>query len=190
MALPFSPRRSTTAAAAVVSATCIALLAVTPSRAQDTTLLEGFADGFLFHYIFAKQKTKNSDGSITYWKRDNPGATTVRQSPADPCVFHVTMLNLNTEPRFTPVVLIENIYDLRGITFEELPKPEFTSQGGSYYRMQGKKVQCDINTFGSSSTKVEQKIECRDIAESTVEPAMLPILRATAPKLRQQCKWK
>jgi hypothetical protein len=167
----------------------ISLLAATPATAQEPSLVEGFADGFLFHYIFASKKTKNADGSITYWKRDNPGTTTVRHSPAAACVFHITMLNLNTEPRFTPVVLIESVYDLRGITFEDLPKHEFASPEGSYFRMKGKRVLCETFTSGDKS-KLEQKIECKDEVESTVEPPMLPILRATVPKLRQLCRWK
>jgi hypothetical protein len=47
-------------------------------------------------------------------------------------------------------------------------------------------VLCETFSSGDKS-KLEQEIECKDEAESTVEP---PILRATAPKLRQLCRWR
>ena len=62
--------------------------------AQELSLLEGFGDGFLFHWVFASGRKPNIDGSITYWQEDNAGAVTLRQSPGDPCVFHVNVLNL------------------------------------------------------------------------------------------------
>src|SRR6266566_4782006 len=62
--------------------------------AQELSLLEGFGDGFLFHWVFASGRKPNIDGSITYWQEDNAGAVTMRQSPGDPCVFHVNVLNL------------------------------------------------------------------------------------------------
>jgi hypothetical protein len=70
------------------------LLCPAPVHAQDLTLLEGFGDGFLFHWVFASGRKNNIDGSITYLNEDNAGAATLRQSPADPCVFHVNALSL------------------------------------------------------------------------------------------------
>ena len=60
---------------------------------------------------------------------------------------------------------------------------------GSNFRLTGKRVLCETFTTGDKST-LEQKIECKDEVESTVEPPILPILRATAPKLRRLCRWK
>ena len=155
--------------------------------AQELSLLEGFGDGFLFHWVFASGRKPNIDGSITYWQEDNAGAVTLRQSPGDPCVFHVNVLNLR--PARGSATLIETIYDLRGIAFELLPKHERAPAGGSFFRMKGQRVVCEVRT-GGDRDGVKQTVECNNEIESTVEPQMLPILEQTAPRLRAQCRWR
>jgi hypothetical protein len=155
--------------------------------AQELSLLEGFGDGFLFHWVFASGRKPNIDGSITYWQEDNAGAVTMRQSPGDPCVFHVNVLNLR--PTRGGATLIETIYDLRDITFELIPKHPQAPAGGSFFRMKGPRVICEVRT-GGDRDGVKQSVECKNEIESPVEPQMLPILRETAPRLRAQCRWK
>src|SRR5499427_10963433 len=72
----------------------VSLIGADAALAQELSLLEGFGDGFLFHWVFASGRKPNIDGSITYWQEGNAGAVTMRQSPGDPCVFHVNVLNL------------------------------------------------------------------------------------------------
>jgi len=155
--------------------------------AQELSLLEGFVDGFLFHWVFASGRKPNIDGSITYWQEDNAGAVTMRQSPGDPCVFHVNVLNLR--PTRGNATLIETIYDLRDITFELIPKHAQAPASGSFFRMKGQRVICEVRT-GGDRDGVKQSVECKNEIESPVEPQMLPILQETAPRLRAQCRWK
>src|SRR6266700_7778300 len=109
------------------------LIVADVALAQELSLLEGFGDGFLFHWVFASGRKPNIDGSITYWQEDNAGAVTMRQSPGDPCVFHVNVLNLR--PTRGNATLIETIYDLRDITFELVPNHAQAPAGGSFFRM-------------------------------------------------------
>jgi len=164
-----------------------ALLIGADAFAQELSLLEGFGDGFLFHWVFASGRKPNIDGSITYWQEDNAGAVTLRQSPGDPCVFHVNALNLR--PARGNATLVETIYDLRDITFELLPKHAQAPAGGSFFRMKGQRVICEVRT-GGDRDGVKQSVECKNEIESPVEPQMLPVLQATAPRLRAQCRWK
>jgi hypothetical protein len=161
------------------------LLGASPALTQDLSLLEGFGDGFLFHWVFASGRKNNIDGSITYLNEDNAGVATLRQSPGDPCVFHVNVFTLKA-PGAT---LVETVYDLRGITFELLPKHELAPAGGSYFRMKGQHVVCEVRTGGERGA-LRQTIECNNEVASTVEPTMLPILEQTAPRLRAQCRWR
>jgi hypothetical protein len=155
--------------------------------AQELSLLEGFGDGFLFHWVFASGRKANVDGSITYWQEDNAGVVTLRQSPGDPCVFHVNVLNLR--PTRVSSTLVETVYDLRGIAFELLPKHPQAPPGGSFFRMKGPRVICEVRT-GGDRDGVKQTVECKNEIESSVEPPMLPILQDTAPRLRAQCRWQ
>src|SRR5262249_17930812 len=111
---------------------------------QELSLLEGFGDGFLFHWVFASGRKANVDGSISYWQEDNAGVVTLRQS--DPCIFHVNVLNLR--PTRANPTLIETVYDLRGISFELLPKHPQAPPGGSFFRMKGPRVMCEVRTGG------------------------------------------
>jgi hypothetical protein len=155
--------------------------------AQELSLLEGFGDGFLFHWVFASGRKPNIDGSITYWQEDNAGAVTMRQSLGEPCVFHVNVLNLR--PTRGNATLIETIYDLRDISFELVPKHAQAPAGGSFFHMKGPRVICEVRT-GGDRDGVKQSVECKNEIESPVEPQMLPILNETAPRLRAQCRWK
>jgi len=172
---------------ALALALAASLIGIVPALAQELSLLEGFGDGFLFHWVFASGRKPNIDGSITYWQEDNAGAVTLRQSPGDPCVFHVNALNLR--PATGGAALIETIYDLRGIAFELLPKHERAPAGGSFFRMKGQRVVCEVRT-GGNRDGVKQTVECNNQIESTVEPQMLPIMEQTAPRLRAQCRWR
>ena len=165
----------------------VSLISVNVALAQELSLLEGFGDGFLFHWVFASGRKPNIDGSITYWQEDNAGAVTMRQSPGDPCVFHVNVLNLR--PTRGNATLIETIYDLRDITFELVPKHAQAPAGGSFFRMKGQRVICEVRT-GGDRDGVKQSVECKNEIESPVEPQMLPILQETAPRLRAQCRWR
>jgi hypothetical protein len=165
----------------------ISLIGADNALAQELSLLEGFGDGFLFHWVFASGRKPNLDGSITYWQEDNAGAVTMRQSPGDPCVFHVNVLNLR--PTRNGATLIETIYDLRGISFELVPKHEQAPPGGSFFRMKGPRVLCEVRT-GGDRDGVKQSVECKNEIESPVEPQMLPILQQTAPQLREKCRWR
>src|SRR3979409_257539 len=98
----------------------VSLISVDVALAQELSLLEGFGDGFLFHWVFASGRKPNIDGSITYWQEGNDPAQSRRQRARDPCVFHVNVLNLR--PTRGNATLIETIYDLRDITFELVPK--------------------------------------------------------------------
>jgi hypothetical protein len=163
------------------------LISADVALAQELSLLEGFGDGFLFHWVFASGRKANVDGSVTYWQEDNAGVVTLRQSPGDPCVFHVNVLNLR--PSRASSTLIETIYDLRGIAFELLPTHAQAPRGGSFFRMKGPRVMCEVRT-GGDRDGVKQTVECKNEIESSVEPQMLPILQETAPRLRAQCRWQ
>jgi len=155
--------------------------------AQELSLLEGFGDGFLYHWVFASGRKANVDGSITYWQEDNAGTVTLRQSPGDNCVFHVNALNLR--PARGGVTLVETVYDLRGIAFELIPTHPQATRGGSFFRMKGPRIMCEVRT-GGDRDGVKQTVECKNEIESAVEPQMLPILQETAPRLRAQCRWQ
>ena len=165
----------------------IALAGTGRALAQELSLLEGFGDGFLYHWVFASGRKANVDGSITYWQEDNAGTVTMRQSPGDPCVFHVNVLNLR--PPRGGATLVETVYDLRGIAFELLPTHAQAPRGGSFFRMKGPRVMCEVRT-GGDRDGVKQTVECKNEIEAAVEPQMLPILQETAPRLRAQCRWQ
>jgi len=88
----------------------------------------------------------------------------MRQSPGDPCVFHVNVLNLR--PTRGNATLIETIYDLRDITFELLPKHAQAPAGGSFFRMKGQRVICEVRT-GGDRDGVKQSVECKNEIESS-----------------------
>lgn len=169
----------------------IALIAmIVPAAAQDSSLTEGFAEGFTFHSTFSQGHKIDSDGAAVYAKsdRDNTHISTVRQGTA-PCVFISTSLNLNQSPSAAPVVMLEETYDLRGVTYSANPKHEFAPPGGVYLIMTGPKILCRISTGGSSS-KLTRTAQCEDRFEATIEERMMPAFSATSAKLKGLCQWK
>jgi hypothetical protein len=171
--------------------TVIALLVMTvPAAAQDSSLVEGFAEGFTFHSIFSQGHKIDSDGATVYANsdRDTTRVATVRAGAA-PCVFISTSLNLNQNTSATPVVMLEETYDLRGVTFTANPKHEFAPPGGVYLIMTGPKILCRISTGGSSG-KLTRTAQCEDRFEATIEEQMMKAFTATSAKLKASCQWR
>ncbi len=166
------------------------LLLASPAVAQDASLVEGFAEGFTFHSLFATGHRVEADGSVVYANNDshNSHLSAVRQGAA-PCVFISTSLNLNEGATGTPVVMLEDTYDLRGASFEADPKHQFAPPGGVYLIMKGPKIQCHITTAGSDG-KLQRTSQCEDRFEATIEKTMLPAFKTTSARLKSLCKWK
>ena len=167
----------------------LTLLLATPAAAQDAPLVEGFADGFTFHIPGANRKI-DPDGAVVYARSGggNTHIAAVRQG-ASPCVFISTSLNLNEGVSGTPVVMLEETYDLRGVSFEANPRHEFAPPGGVYLSMKGPKTQCRISTGGSGG-RLQRTSQCGDRFEATIEEQMMPAFTATSTKLRSLCQWK
>jgi len=165
------------------------LLLATPAAAQDASLVQGFADGFTFHIPDATRRT-DPDGAAVYATSggSNTNIAAVRQGAA-PCVFIATSLNLNEGVSGTPVVMLEETYDLRGVSFEANPKHESAPPGGVYLAMKGPKILCRISTGGSGG-KLQRSSQCGDRFEATIEEKMMPAFTATAAKLKSICQWK
>ena len=165
------------------------LLLATPALAQDASLIEGFAEGFTFH-IPGSSRSIDPDGAVVYAKGGggNTHVSAVRQG-ASPCVFIATSLNLNEGVSGTPIVMLEETYDLRGVSFEANPKHEFAPPGGIYLAMKGPKIQCRISTGGSGG-KLQRTSQCGDRFEATIEEQMMPAFTATSAKLKSLCQWK
>jgi hypothetical protein len=165
------------------------LLLATPAAAQDASLTAGFAEGFTFHLPDATRRI-DPDGAIVYAKSggSNTQVAAVRQG-ATPCVFIATSLNLNEGVSGTPLVMLEETYDLRGVSFEANPKHEFAPPGGVYLTMKGPKIQCRISTGGSGG-KLQRTSQCGDRFEATIEQQMMPAFTATSAKLKSLCEWK
>ena len=167
----------------------LTLLMVTPAAAQDASLVEGFAEGFTFHIPGATRKI-DPDGAAVYTKSggSNTQIAAVRQG-ATPCVFIATSLNLNEGVSGTPVVMLEETYDLRGVSFEANSKHEFAPPGGVYLSMKGPKILCRISTGGSGG-KLQRTSQCGDRFEATIEEKMMPAFTTTSAKLKGLCQWK
>jgi hypothetical protein len=167
----------------------LTLLLATPSAAQETSTVEGFAEGFTFHIPGSNRRT-DPDGAVVYTKGGggNTQIAAVRQG-ATPCMFISTSLNLNEGVNGTPIVMLEETYDLRGASFEANPKHEFAPPGGAYLTMKGAKIQCRISTGGSGG-KLQRTSQCNDRFEATIEQQMMPAFTATSAKLKGLCQWK
>jgi hypothetical protein len=167
----------------------LTLLLATPAAAQDASLTESFAEGFTFHVPDASRRI-DPDGAAVYAKSgsSNTQIAAVRQG-ATPCVFIATSLNLNEGVSGTPLVMLEETYDLRGVSFEADPKHQFAPPGGVYLSMTGPKIQCRISTGGSGG-KLQRSSQCGDRFEATIEERMMPAFTATVAKLKSLCQWK
>src|SRR4051794_4454141 len=91
-------------------------VAAVPVAAQETSLVQGFAEGFTFSAAFSTSHRTEADGSVVYARNGADGAhiSAMRQG-MDPCVFMSTSLHLNTASFAAPVVLLEETYDLRDV---------------------------------------------------------------------------
>lgn len=167
-----------------------ALLLATPAVAQDASLTEGFAEGFMFHSSFADGHRTDSDGATVYTRigSGNTHIAAVRPGSA-PCVFVSASLNLNEGIGSTPIVMLEETYDLRNVTFAADPKHDAAPPGGTYLVMKGPNILCRIATGGSPS-KLIRTPQCQDRYEATIEPQMMTAFTATSAKLKTLCKWK
>jgi hypothetical protein len=167
----------------------LTLLLATPAAAQDAPLVEGFAEGFTFHIPDATRRI-DPDGAMVYAKAGggNTQIAAVRQG-AVPCVFIATSLNLNEGVSGAPIVMLEETWDLRGVSFEANPKHEFAPPGGVYLTMKGPQIQCRISTGGSGG-KLQRTSQCGDRFEATIEEKMMPAFTAASAKLKSLCQWK
>jgi hypothetical protein len=109
------------------------LLLTTSAAAQDVSMLQGFAEGFTFHSHFAGNRRIDPDGAVVYWRDGgcNTHIASVRQAGA-PCVFLSHSPNLNEGVGGTQVVMLEETYDLRNVSFEADRKHQFAPPGGVY----------------------------------------------------------
>jgi hypothetical protein len=168
----------------------ITLLLTTPAAAQDTSMVQGFAEGFTFHSHFAGNRRTDPDGAVVYWKNGggNTHIASVRQAGA-PCVFLSHSLNLNEGVDGTPVVMLEETYDLRNVSFEADPKHQLAPPGGVYLTMKGPKILCRVSTGGSGGT-LKRSAQCEDRFEATIDEQMMPAFKTTSEQLKTLCKWK
>lgn len=165
------------------------VVAAVPVAAQQPSPVQDFADGFTFLPRFSNSRT-DADGSVVFTRNaaDVTRVASVRQG-ADPCVFLSISLNLNTASFAAPVVLLEETYDLRGVTFEANPKHEFAPPGGVYLMMSGPRILCRVST-GGSLAKLDRRGECGDKFEVTIEAPMMPAFTRTAERLKGPCRWR
>jgi hypothetical protein len=167
----------------------VLVLCAAPASAQEPSLVEGFAEGFTFNAIFSTSHRTDSEGAVVYNRNESDGAriAVVRQG-ADPCVFLSTSLNLNTG-NAAPVVVLDETYDLRGVSFESNPKHEFAPPGGTYLIMKGPRVLCRLST-GGDRAKLAYLHQCQNELLVTIESRMMAAFERTAAKLKGLCKWK
>jgi hypothetical protein len=110
----------------------VTLLLTTPAAAQDASqdvsIVRAFAEGFTFHSHFAANRRIDPDGAVVYWK-DGGGNTHVASARqgAVPCVLLSHSLNLNEGVGGTPVVMLEETYDLRNAAFRPAAAAERSS---------------------------------------------------------------
>lgn len=166
----------------------LTLLLATPAAAQDVSPVAGFAEGLTFHLPDANRKI-DPDGTAVYYKAGGSTQIAAVRQGATPCVFIATSLNLNEGVSGSPIVMLEETYDLRGVSFEANPKHEFAPPGGVYLSMKGPKILCRISTGGSGG-KLQRSSQCGDRFEATIEEKMMPAFTATAAKLKGLCQWK
>jgi len=102
------------------------------SRVRDASLVQGFAEGFTFHSHFGAKARIDRDGAVVYAGKGstNTHIASVR-SGAAPCVFLSNSLHLNEGITGTPTVMLEETYDLRGVSFEADPKHQSRPPAGS-----------------------------------------------------------
>jgi hypothetical protein len=163
---------------------------VSRATAQDASLVAGFADGFTFHSHVAANRKVDSDSAVVY-SRDGGGNThiaSVRQGAA-PCVFLSNSLNLNEGISGTPVVMFEETYDLRGVSFEADAKHRFAPPGGLYLTMKGPHILCRVSTGGSGGA-LKRTAQCQDRFEATIDEQMMPAFKAASERLKALCNWK
>jgi hypothetical protein len=167
----------------------LALLLATPAVAQDASLVENFAQGFTFHSIFADSRKVDADGAVVYsGSRDgNTHIASVRPG-AVPCVFISTSLNLNEGSNGT-LVMLEETYDLRGVSFEADARHQFAPPDGVYLTMKGPKILCRVSTGGTGG-KLQRGTQCSDRLEATIEPRMMPAFTRATAELKSLCKWR
>ena len=168
----------------------ITLLLAAPATAQDASLVTGFADGFTFHAHTAANRKTDSDGAAVYsrYGGSNTHIASVRQGAA-PCVFLSNSLNLNEGISGTPVVMLEETYDLRGVSFEADAKHQFAPPGGVYLTMKGPHILCRVSTGGSGGM-LTRTAQCQDRFEATIDEQMMPAFKATAERLKALGNWK
>ena len=168
----------------------ITLSLMTPAAAQEPSLVQGFAEGFTFNPHFAASRRIDPDGAVVYWRDggSNTHIDTVRQG-ATPCVFVSLSLNLNEGSAGTPVVMLEETYDLRNASFEADPKHQFAPPGGVYLNMKGPKILCRVSTGGTAG-KLTRSVQCEDKFEATIEEQMMPAFKTTSEQLKALCRWK
>jgi len=168
----------------------LTLCLTTPALAQDPKLTEGFAEGFTFHSVFAKGHRIDPDGATVYAQNGagNTHIAAVRPGAA-PCVFISSSLNLNEGISGTPIVMLEETYDLRNASFVADPKHQFAPAGGVYLTMKGSNILCRSSTSGSGG-KLTRTAQCEDSIEVTIEAPMMPAFTATSAKLKAACNWK
>lgn len=168
----------------------LALLLTTPASAQEPSLTEGFAEGFTFHSVFAKGHRIDPDGATVYAQNGagNTHIAAVRPGAA-PCVFISSSLNLNEGIAGTPIVMLEETYDLRNASFVADPKHQFAPPGGVYLIMKGRNILCRSSTSGGAG-KLARTAQCEDSIDVTIEPQMMPAFTATSARLKTLCNWK
>lgn len=172
----------------------ITLLLTAPVMAQDISrdaaIVQGFAEGFTFHSHFTTNRRIDPDGAVVYWKDggSNTHIASVRQG-AVPCVFLSTSLNLNEGASGTPVVMLEETYDLRNVSFEADGKHQFAPPGGVYLTMKGPNILCRVSTGGSGGA-LKRSAQCQDRFEATIDGPMMAAFKATSGQLKLKCKWR
>lgn len=160
------------------------------SRVRDASLVQGFAEGFTFHSHFGAKARIDRDGAVVYAGKGgtNTHIASVR-SGAAPCVFLSNSLHLNEGITGTPTVMLEETYDLRGVSFEADPKHQFAPPGGVYLTMKGPNILCRVSTGGSPG-KLMRTAQCEDRLEATIDEQMMPAFQTTAERLKSLCNWK
>jgi hypothetical protein len=157
--------------------------------AQSPSLTEDFAEGFLYHSIFATSRSTDSDGTVVYRKNDDRSTlyATVRQSTGDPCVLISTRFGLSlaaAEP-----VRSEVTFNLQGVSFKSERKHHLAPKEGTYLILTGPRVYCATTTVGSPS-RTEHRSECHDTLEATIEATMFATFERAVARLRGLCGWK
>ena len=104
-------------------------------------------------------------------------------------MFISSSLNLNEGISGTPLVMLEETYDLRGASFEADPKHQFAPPGGVYLTMKAPKILCRVSTGGTGG-RLQRTAQCQDRFEATIEEKMMPVFSAASGQLKTLCQWK